>query len=62
MGKTADKAQRAKHRENLKGDADAYQAHLEKDKLQKRRKRRKRMSDKMKPIAEQEAHKAAERV
>ena len=59
MGKTADKVRQAKHRENLKGDADAYQAHLEKDKL---RKRRKRMSDKMKPIAEQEAHKAAERV
>ena len=59
MGKTADKVQQAKHRENLKGDANAYQAHVEKDKLQKRRKR---MADKMKPIAEQEAHKAAERM
>jgi len=33
MGKTADKVRQAKHRENLKGDADAHQAHLKKDKL-----------------------------
>ncbi len=58
MGKTAEKVRQAKHREKLKGDANAYQAHLEQDKLQKQRKR---IADRMKPIAEQEAHKAAER-
>jgi hypothetical protein len=59
MGKTSDKLRQAKHRVNLKKDDQAYESYLRKD---RERKILQRLKDKSKPVPEQEAHKAAERV
>ena len=59
MAKTSDKARQAKCKAKLKEKQEAYQAYLEKDRLQKKLQRQK---NKTKPITEQEAHKEVERV
>ena len=59
MAKTSDKVRQAKCRAKFKENIKAYKAYLEKDRLRKKLQRQK---DKTKPIAEQAAHKAEERV
>ena len=59
MAKTSDEVRQAKYRAKFKENKKAYQAYLEKDRIQKKLQKQK---DKAKPIAEQEAHMAEERV